>query len=390
MGIKSLSKFLRTNFSNVFEHVHLSEYAFKKIAIDTSLYLCHYKSIYGEEGWLQAFIKLVACLRKNEIHCVFVYDGGFPQEKRAEQKERADNRSRMDERVFNLENALDKYRDTGEVDPLLVEFQRKRFLNFHSFNGRDNLLNVNAVDNAVKRMRRQLFSITQKDFALTRRLFDVLKVPYFTAPLEAETTCSDLCIQGQVDAVLSEDTDVLAYGTPEFLTKIKTNDETCVRIRYDRVLEEMGISSDQFLDFCIMCGTDYNNNIYRVGPAKALEFICRFGNIEEITEKTVLDTSVLNHKRVRELFRNYDRYTRKINYCGRPDFNELQLFLKTKNINLSVDAIKNSFIRELVVVDSECDSAAKIAPVESALNNPETEAGKIDLAPLQLTETTSA
>lgn len=60
------------------EIIHLSEYAYKRVAIDISVYMYTYKRayagashIYGPNGWLNAFIKLVAVLRENEIHCVF-------------------------------------------------------------------------------------------------------------------------------------------------------------------------------------------------------------------------------------------------------------------------------------------------------------------------------
>ena len=49
--------------------------------------------------------------------------------------------------------------------------------------------------------------------------------------------CSDLCLQGKIDAVLSEDTDVLAYGAPVFLTKINTQNGTCYRIKHDELLK---------------------------------------------------------------------------------------------------------------------------------------------------------
>ena len=80
MGIKNLHKFLRKHCPEVYTSVHLSNYAFKKVAIDISLYMFKYKTVFGD-SWLQAFVNLVACLRKNEIHCLFVYDNGCPIEK---------------------------------------------------------------------------------------------------------------------------------------------------------------------------------------------------------------------------------------------------------------------------------------------------------------------
>src|SRR3990167_9807397 len=104
MGIKALSDFLRKKYPEIFEPIHISEYHHKKIAIDTSLYMCSYKASYGD-GWLQAFIRLVAVLRENEVHGIFIYDGIFPPEKQAEKEERKINREKMDDRVSFLEDA---------------------------------------------------------------------------------------------------------------------------------------------------------------------------------------------------------------------------------------------------------------------------------------------
>ena len=101
MGIKNLFKFLRTNCPEIFEEIHLSEYSFKKIAIDVSLYLCKFKIIF-QERWLHAFINLVSCLRRNDVHCVFIYDSGAPPEKEQERKERAEQRAKSEKRVYKL------------------------------------------------------------------------------------------------------------------------------------------------------------------------------------------------------------------------------------------------------------------------------------------------
>ena len=71
MGIKQLNKFLRNNCPDIFEQVHISEYSYKKVSVDVSLYLCKFKSIAGDR-WLSMFLNLVACLRKNEVHCVMI------------------------------------------------------------------------------------------------------------------------------------------------------------------------------------------------------------------------------------------------------------------------------------------------------------------------------
>jgi 5'-3' exonuclease len=345
MGIKDLSKFLKTKYPEAFELIHLSSYAYKKIAIDTSLYLCHYKAL-NPDNWLQCFINLVTCLRKNEVHCVFIYDTSSPPEKQVEKKRRHDVRQKLDEKVCKLENAIEEYHCTNIIDPILLEFEEKKKIKSKSLLQSNQNFNINAIQSAVQKLRKQLFTISPEDFATTKELFDILDVPYFNAPLEAETLCSDLCIQEKVDAVLSEDTDVLAYGAPVFLTKINIKDETCIRIDYKKLLEMMNMDSNQFLDFCIMCGTDYNSNIYKIGPVKAEKLILENKSIDNISN---LDVSILNHKRVRQLFREYEKSNISVQYCGFPDEKKLSDFITKYKVKIDLDRLYENYKRKIII-----------------------------------------
>ena len=103
MGIKSINKFLKKICPEIFETIHISEYAYKKVAIDISLYLCKYKAIAGDD-WLKCFINLIACLRKNEVHTVFIFDGPAPPEKQLEQEKRRFHKDQLRIKVKELEN----------------------------------------------------------------------------------------------------------------------------------------------------------------------------------------------------------------------------------------------------------------------------------------------
>ena len=367
MGITNLNKFLRNNCPEIFEEIHLSEYSFKKIAIDISLYLCKFKSSCGDR-WLSAFINLVGCLRKNEVHCVFIYDSGCVPEKNAERQERAAQRAKLEDRVYKLEESLDKFHLSGEIDPILIELYEKRNKTLEPKRLMPRGLigaiktpevDMKFVEEAVIKMRSHILEISAEDFLLTKELFKILKVPYFNAPLEAETFASDLCKRGLVDAVLSEDTDVLAYAAPVFLSKINTTQGTCIRIKYDKLLSALELKCDEFLDLCIMCGTDYNKNIFRVGPEKAYKYIQKHSTIEEIAQANPnLDVTVLNHVRGRYLFRQYETLNIKIPYCGSPEFQKLTEFIFKHNIKYSIEGIKASFTQSSTIVIVEEDTEA--------------------------------
>ena len=46
---------------------------------------------------------------------------------------------------------------------------------------------MNCVITAVKKMRSQILQLSSEDFELTNKLFYIVDVPYYDAPLEAET-----------------------------------------------------------------------------------------------------------------------------------------------------------------------------------------------------------
>ena len=355
MGIKSnFNQFLKEKCPNVFEEIHISEYSFKRIAIDISLYLHKFKAVCGDR-WLSAFINLIACLRRNETHCVFIFDGKAPEEKNEERAKRREDREKMDNNLFILEQSLEEFDKTGIVEKPLQDLYNRRRSPQRLLGKSNNAFDIDWVRKKIEQKRNQLYEINPEDYQNAMELFDILNVPYYTAPCEAEKMCSKLCRDGKVCAVLSEDTDVLAYGAPVFLTKIDTSTDTCVRITYKSVLEELELTEPQFLDLCIMCGTDYNPNIPKVGSKTAYKYICQHGGIDEIGSNTNLDTSVLKHLRSRELFSTFPEYNvDNIPYCGCPDFDSLEKFITKHNIHVNFEKLRKDFTQNIIVFeDSE-------------------------------------
>ena len=335
MGIKNLHKFLRRHCPGVYVKKHLSEYAFKKIAIDISVYLFMYKVIFGDQ-WLDAFINLICCLRRNEIHCVFIYDGKSPPEKDIEKKRRRDTRGKQDEKNKLIEKAIKEYYETGEIAQVLRDIKTspksKRLL--------ANTFDIKACERYLKKKQLQVVNLVKEDFVNSKYLFSIMGIPYYVSSSEGETMCAQLELNDKVAGVLSADTDILAYGTGVFITKINTSADTVIEVRVANILKELELTQEQFTDFCIMCGTDYNNNIYKVGPEKAYKLIKEYENIDDITG---YDTDILNYKRGRELFAKTDMQKFNIPYCKQLSNDKIQDFLFTNNCRISIETITKAF-----------------------------------------------
>lgn len=388
MGIHKLYDVIKKYAPECMEKIHLSTFAFKKVAIDVSLFMFKFKAVCGDR-WLQAFLNLVTCLRRNEIHCVFIYDTDAPPEKELERAERRESKEKMEENLYNLEQAYEHYLQTNEIEQILIDLYKKEVEKLEKPTSKEKgiktLLNrgkkydINVVDmklvvDKIEHKKRQIVQISGDDFALTKKMFDILQVPWYQAPMEAETMCSDLCKRGLVDAVLSEDTDVLAYGAPIFLSKIETDRDTCVLINYDHLLNTLELTYDQFLDMCIMCGTDYNKNIPKIGPDRSYNLIKKYETIENVAKGAKLDISILNHNRGRELFKEYLQADLvKIPYCGRPDFNVFEEFVKENKINVNLEKMRNVFTKNNMVFIDEVEEVEEVEETDEVDENMETD-----------------
>ena len=334
MGIKNLNKFLRDKCPEVFQETHISNFSFKKVAIDISLYMYKFKAIAGER-WLSAFINLITSLRRNHMHCIFIFDGKSPPEKEEERTRRRAERDKLEKKVNDLLEAIDEYYKTGEIHEILTQlWERRRKKPAKRLLGSNSTsIDMDWVIEKVDQKKCQIIHVTEEDFNTSKQLFDIMSIPHFTAPWEAEKMCAKLCIDGIVDAVLSEDTDVIAYGAPVFITKIDTRDDTAVVIENNSVQTALEFSHSQLLDLCIMCGTDYNSNIFRVGAHTAYKKLVEFENIEGVDQNTQLDISILKHTVVRGLFTKFEDYgISEIPYCGTPNYKELLQFIVDKKI----------------------------------------------------------
>ena len=110
----------------------------------------------------------------------------------------------------------------------------------------------------------------------------LMGIPVIQAPGEAEAQCSYMCKNGKVDAVCTEDTDCLVFGATTMVRDLNHKKEPLTEINRERVMADLGLTEDEFIDMCILCGCDYASKIEGVGPVKAYKFIKEFSSIENI------------------------------------------------------------------------------------------------------------
>jgi flap endonuclease-1 len=86
-------------------------------------------------------------------------------------------------------------------------------------------------------------------------------------------------------AVGTEDMDALTFACPILLRKMTFASGTKPVIQqmdYNKAIQGLGLTHDQFVDLCILLGCDYCDSIKGIGPKTALKLIRDHGDIETI------------------------------------------------------------------------------------------------------------
>lgn len=339
MGIKSLNQLLK-KFCGMthMAYVPLSNFEGMKIAIDAVLYICVFK-MRGASNYESSIIEFLTLLREHRIHPFFVFDGNAPIEKLDERLSRAEKRATQKSKINNLKHDLEVYEQTNVVSDLIKNLNLKpnRLI--------PNRISVRDVQEYISKLESQLISFTPEDFNIMKNILDIFGVKYITADGEGEFLCAALNRHGIVDAIMTADTDAFPCLAPIVINRIV--DSKYFQVVYlQSILSKLNLTDKQFIDLCIMCGTDFNKNIPKIGPMVAYELILRYKSIDNLPEN--IDTKILNHKRVRELFAFTDNKPDiTVTWCSRVDFDKLA------NITSDVTRIKDRIYKKIKKVQNK-------------------------------------
>ena len=231
MGIKNLLKFLNTH-PDLVEDKNITDISGKKIAIDISILLYQVvisvrnsgADLVNKKGEITShvlglFNKTVKLLNKGIIP-VYVFDGKPPEIKRKVLDLRKNIRKKAEEKLALAESNEDK----------------------------------------IKYFKRSVI-ITKKQLQDCRDLLDYMGVPYINAPEEADSQCAWLAKNGYVDAVLTEDMDILTFGSPFIIRNLTSFKRNPVQISLEKIKTKFGWTQKEFIQFCILLGCDYCDHI---------------------------------------------------------------------------------------------------------------------------------
>lgn len=283
MGIQGLAKLIADVAPGAIKENDIKSYFGRKVAVDASMCIYQFliavrqdgNMLQNEEGettsHLMGMFYRTIRMVEHGIKPVYVFDGKPPQLKSGELAKRSERRA-------EAEKLLEAAQEAGEVE------------NIEKFNKR-------------------LVKVTKQHNDECKKLLSLMGIPYVDAPCEAEATCAALVKAGKVYAAATEDMDALTFGTPLLLRHLTASEAKKLPIQefhLTRALEDIGISQEQFIDLCILLGSDYCETIRGIGPKRAIELVRQHKTIEEIMDNIDLKKYPVPenwlHKEARQLF----------------------------------------------------------------------------------------
>ena len=259
MGIKSLTKTINEYSPESIIHENLYKLSGKRVAVDASLIIYQQllkspKIFKNSKGKITShitgvFYKFMNYISLN-IDVIFIFDGKPPNNKQDCIKERKEKSKKAKEEALNTTSEEKK-----------------------------------------EKLEKSSLRLTKEMVDDIKELLILMGIPYIHPDIgEAEAYASELCRIGYVDYVLTEDMDTMAYACPKIIRNcvdrtVKRRDIISI-FDYNKLINDIELNHEQFLDFCVLCGCDYCPVIPRIGNVTAMKLIKTYGNIETILKET--------------------------------------------------------------------------------------------------------
>lgn len=331
MGVKGLLIYLRERDSTIVQNFELSELRGYRIAVDNAVLTYQYKSQYisQESGKLNLFKESVNYAKATEymikrilelisqiliagVCPVMVFDGKAPILKNATKKNRI---AKSDKTKYRIEHLKRLGLALCENPAHPISEEDIAFL--RSF--KKPILTVGDIEKRLQIETNGFVVITDEDRRQLQVILTAMGVPWLIAESEAEKTCSIMARRRDVVAVFTTDSDSLMYGCPIMINEINyrttariPSPPTCQCYSFINVLQVMEMTESQFLEFCVISGTDFNPNPPGFGAPTIYLLLKYFGSIknivkaQEVLRKAKAVTPWLKYNKIEKLVDKFD------------------------------------------------------------------------------------
>lgn len=297
MGIKNVNKVIKEQSPRAFTSVNVSDLSGQRIAIDGPLWFYtnwasatkdtvrRMKDVMEEVDLGEVMKKCINSAAKfhlffmeNKITPIWLKDGKSPNEKTETKEKRRLARKKRQDKIVELKERI------AECDILMRDPKDLKELRI---------------------LMQTTITLVGTEFETFYHFIKGFGFPLIQSPGESEAYASAMNKKGLIYGVWTTDTDCYALGGVNMITgfsgKNEYGEDMLSVVHIPHILKDINFTDAEMLDFCIMCGTDFNDNIPNVGSTRAFKHIQKHSSIEEFEKSSKKDCSVLKYVKSRQL-----------------------------------------------------------------------------------------
>lgn len=285
MGIDDLLSGITKNCPGVrMEDVYLGAFSGCKLGIDISLYAYKFMAVARKESlrycdfvredpkpstlrsfWLEKCFDFVMLFVEELVTPIIVFDGPPFRLKQSTKDKREESYNDRELKIFKLRAELAELDDHETPKALKLKDDLEREISYH-------------------------IRFEKKDWEDLEFMFRSMGISVIKATTEAEAVCSRLVRMGITVGVVTNDGDALAHLSAIMIIDVKNNYRhgrpmhKCTAIVLENVLQSLNMTPNNFVDFCMLLGTDYNTRIKGYGWSYALRELQKHGTLENTVE----------------------------------------------------------------------------------------------------------
>jgi 5'-3' exonuclease len=174
----------------------------------------------------------------------------------------------------------------------------------------------NRICDALKYSMRTLF-ISREEIRSTKLLISQFGKRVIESEQEADKLLAYMAKENPNSCVLSTDSDLLAHGCPNLIAYPDFKKDEVSVYNLQKILKELRMSYPQFVQFCVLLGTDYNPNEKGMGPQSAYKMASNLQTDDDfLSVQRKFGSDERNLIEIRDYFLNSDKPNSKIAYEG--------------------------------------------------------------------------
>jgi flap endonuclease-1 len=278
MGIKNLMILIKKYAPDSIKQVSINNYKNKTIGIDANLML--YKMVYAirKNGYdiinksettgidtkithIHATLLKLYAFRKYNITPLFVFDGIPPVFKKQTLETRYQFRKYMQQKYTQA----------------ITQDEKKKYYYLNS-------------------------DITLDEINDMKSLIKIFGYTYIDAPEEADSQLAYLSKKRKIDAIATDDVDILVFGGSNVLKNFSVaKNKKFIEINLKTLLKSLKITHIQLIDISILIGCDYCKSFKGIGPITAYKYILKYGSIDNIIKQGIIK-STIKYNHIRDYF----------------------------------------------------------------------------------------